>query len=82
MQNTTILIKCVGELKKDTPNISYILGMLETVIAMSGNNNGGYVESITVPTTAHVQPIQEKTTEELIAGAITGIGPIGNLTQS
>ena len=82
MQNTTILIKCVDELKKDTPNISYILGMLETVIAMSGNNNGVHVVPTTAPTITHVQPIQEKTTEELIAGAITGIGPIGNLTQS
>ena len=32
MQNTKILQKCVEELKNKEPNISYILGMLETVI--------------------------------------------------
>lgn len=34
--NTNILSKCVEELKKETPNISYVLGMLETVIDMNG----------------------------------------------
>ncbi len=34
--NTNILQKCVEELKKETPNISYVLGMLETVIEMNG----------------------------------------------
>lgn len=33
--NTTILNKCIEELKSDTPKIDYILGMLETVVAMS-----------------------------------------------
>lgn len=32
--NITTLQKCVEELKKETPNISYVLGMLETVIEM------------------------------------------------
>lgn len=32
--NITTLAKCVEELKKETPNISYVLGMLETVIEM------------------------------------------------
>lgn len=32
----TILLKCVEELKNKEPNISYVLGMLETVIEMSG----------------------------------------------
>ena len=35
MQNTEILKKCVEELKQPTPKIDYILGMLETVIALS-----------------------------------------------
>lgn len=35
--NINTLTKCVEELKKETPNISYVLGMLETVIEMNGN---------------------------------------------
>ena len=35
--NTSILIKCVDELKKDTPNLQYVLGMLETIIELSGS---------------------------------------------
>ncbi len=34
--NITTLQKCVEELKKETPNISYVLGMLETVIEING----------------------------------------------
>ena len=34
--NTTILQKCVEELKKSEPKIDYILGMLETLIDLSG----------------------------------------------
>lgn len=34
--NTTTLSKCVTELKKNEPNIQYVLGMLETIIEMSG----------------------------------------------
>lgn len=33
--NTTILQKCVEELRQEKPKIDYILGMLETVIEMS-----------------------------------------------
>lgn len=36
---TTILSKCVGELKKDAPNIQYVLGMLETLIDMAPQQN-------------------------------------------
>ena len=35
--NTQILQKCIEELKQDKPKIDYILGMLETVVAMSNN---------------------------------------------
>lgn len=38
--NTTTLQKCVDELKKDAPNIPYILGMLETFIEMSPSKDG------------------------------------------
>jgi len=34
--NTQILQKCVDELKKETFSKEYVLGMLETIIAMSG----------------------------------------------
>jgi hypothetical protein len=33
--NTQILQKCIEELKQTNPKIDYILGMLETVVAMS-----------------------------------------------
>ncbi len=33
--NTEILTKCVAELRSDKPNIQYVLGMLETLVAMS-----------------------------------------------
>lgn len=33
--NTSTLTKCVTELQKETPNIPYILGMLETFIELS-----------------------------------------------
>ena len=33
--NTNVLQKCVDELKKEQPNIQYVLGMLETVIELS-----------------------------------------------
>lgn len=34
--NTQILQKCVDEMKKETFSKEYVLGMLETIIAMSG----------------------------------------------
>lgn len=69
--NTTILNKCIEELKKESPNISYILGMLETVVAMSGTGLLGlpehlptYRSPIAQQDKQNVQPIQ-KTEEEL-----------------
>ncbi len=32
--NTTIINKCIEELRKDKPKIDYVLGMLEAVAAM------------------------------------------------
>lgn len=34
--NPDILQKCVDELKKEQPNIQYILGILETIIQIGG----------------------------------------------
>ena len=36
--NTSILVKVLNALNENEPNISYIKGMLETVIEMSGSN--------------------------------------------
>lgn len=33
--NTNILSKCLEELKKDQPNISYVIGILETLMEMN-----------------------------------------------
>lgn len=35
--NTTTLQKCVDELKKESPDIRYILGMLETYIELNAS---------------------------------------------
>lgn len=35
--NTSILQKCLAELQKETPDLSYIRGMLETLIDMQPN---------------------------------------------
>ena len=41
--NISVLTKCVDELKKDSPDIRYILGMLETLIALTGGSSVGVV---------------------------------------
>lgn len=38
--NTSILQKCVDELKNESPDIRYILGMLETFIELSTVSHG------------------------------------------
>jgi hypothetical protein len=43
-----ILSKCIDELKTDAPDISYIRGMLETLLAVSG--------SVTAPLPITFQP--------------------------
>ena len=37
--NISVLSKCVEELKKESPDIRYILGMLETLITLTGNGS-------------------------------------------
>lgn len=77
--NTSILQKCVEELKKDSPKIDYILGMLETVIEMSGN---AVVSTPTMPNTVYIQATgttpQPLSDEEKLAQTY-GTGPIGGL---
>lgn len=74
--HTTILQKCVVELKTDKPKIDYILGMLETVIEMSGNTPRGLSSlGMSVPAQAVPVPLEEP---EL--NYAQKIGPIGNLS--
>ena len=73
MNNTTILQKCVEELKKETPNIPYILGTLETLIEMSGN-----VTSTPINNTYVIPTQKEEVATE--RNPITEAGPIGHIS--
>lgn len=80
--NTTILQKCVDELKNEKPDIRYILGMLETFIELSSGavlvakTNAPMVIQPTTSTQTFI-PADEEDTE--IARKYVG-GPIGNIT--
>jgi len=78
--NTSILQKCVEELKKSEPKIDYILGMLETVIEMSGVV---VTSTPVVPNTVYIQATgttpQPLSEEERLA-QVYGTGPIGGLS--
>lgn len=80
--NTRTLTKCVDELKKDTPNIQYVLGMLETIIEMSSGVAG--LSPLNIP----INVAQTKTntiieeTDEFADNPFAKVGPIGNLTVS
>ena len=71
--NTQILTKCVEELKKESPNLSYILGMLETVIALSTN-----MPIITTTYAQNKSPIIELADESINSAAT--IGPLGRIS--
>lgn len=81
--NTTILAKCVDELRKESPNIAYVLGMLETIIAMSGQT---YIPLPAQPDTLNVKTIIQRTEEvsdeTVPVNPVVKAGPIGRLTQS
>lgn len=84
--NITTLTKCVEELKKETPNISYVLGMLETVIEIHGG------QTIVTQIPSSISTITSKNTvvssgsglvadlsdEEILAQRYAG-GPVGNV---
>jgi hypothetical protein len=44
--NNKILQKCVDELKKESPKIDYVLGMLESVIELGGSSSLPHLPSI------------------------------------
>ena len=71
--NTTILNKCIDELRLPSPKIDYILGMLETVVAMSGAtlNEPKIIAPIINTQTINDKPI-EKTEEELYREKMLG----------
>ncbi len=66
--NTKILSKCVEELNKPEPNLSYIKGMLETVIEMSDNQPiSSYAPlGLAVPQNVPSYPYQNQTTPSLV----------------
>lgn len=89
--NTNILQKCVEELKKETPNISYVLGMLETVIDMNGmpvsvpySYPNPYMPNLgsAITNVPHVMPlsgsglVSDLSDEEITARRYAG-GPVG-----
>jgi hypothetical protein len=94
MNNTTILQRCVDELKKETPNLSYVQGMLETVIEMSAMQTPVYPPvqvPYAYPLPSNIGSAYNGSTE--MGTGIGGLtpeeiylqqyesGPIGNLSQ-
>lgn len=71
MNNTKILEKCVEALSKDKPDISYIKGMLETLIEL--NPTQTYAK--TVEKVAQPRADEETDIEKLYNG-----GPVGRLS--
>jgi hypothetical protein len=86
--NTNILQKCVDELKKDTPNLSYVQGMLETVIEMTAANipyspvQVPYQNQYTIPTSSNVMGsgLVDLSDEEVNAQRYES-GPLGQLSS-
>lgn len=81
--NTKTLQKAIDELKKETPNISYVLGMLETIIELSGApvpyntpSLSSYSGTPTILKNDNI--IQKEEGSDLLAAYERG-GPIGNL---
>lgn len=81
--NKKVLQKCLDELSKTTPDISYVRGMLETSLDMLGGAEPTHILS-----TAGLNPINApleqiipsiKTEEELLADSYAR-GPIGKIT--
>jgi hypothetical protein len=69
------LTKCIEELKKDKPDIRYILGMLETYLEISF----GAKMAVIPPTSSQLPPVpvdEEKT--PLVTAYETG--KVGNIT--
>ena len=77
--NTQILQKCLDELKKDSPSIPYVQGMLETFISLAGNPP--LSNNVVIPKTPeNIIPPPAILGEEDIPAYLRA-GPIGNLTE-
>lgn len=69
--NITTLQKCVAELKKESPNIQYILGTLETFIELSDDKKfyetilGPYVPQIIKGIPETITEIRSDETESI-----------------
>jgi hypothetical protein len=59
--NTTTLQKCVDELKKESPDIRYILGMLETYIELNTQTMSTFA---TASSTVIRPPVVEEKVDE------------------
>lgn len=80
--NTNILKKCVEELKKESPKIDYVLGMLESVIELSD-------VSPIYPYTPPIMPVANFSSNPIAAGSgldisipesyVTNTGPLGKI---
>ena len=82
--NTTILQKCVAELAKDTPDLSYIKGILETLIDITGAAIKGDIPATTLSKIIETSPanIPTKVDEEEFTdnARAYATGPIGKIT--
>lgn len=91
--NSSILQKCLEELKAEEPDISYVRGMLETLIAVdagssSDKTNFGMPKIISYPVPTAVSPnISQSKTEPMDEAAIldararAAIETVKSLTQ-
>lgn len=82
--NTKILQKCLEELKKETPDLSYLRGTLETLIEISGGVEVPKNFTVTTPTmfsstqiSVNDLPDEEKEYHARMAG-----GPIAPMRDS
>lgn len=73
MNNTPILQKIVDELKKETPNLQYVIGVIETLVALD-------ISNVRIPTKNIGQVNGETKQEEpATSGYGTEIGRIGSI---
>lgn len=78
--NTNILKKCVEELNAKEPNISYIKGMLETLIELSNIPHGlGGIVTMSTATTPGYAKSDEETEQDQLARKYVG-GPVADLS--
>ena len=78
MQNS-ILEKCVAELKKESPKIDYILGMLETLIQLGGAApTPSGLSNLTPHVNVKETPATIPETESDLLARYSG-GPFGNI---